>query len=362
VDHGNAKALCDSTKAITAGIINNDDREYEDPTAKFCGELSGTPATPANPAPEPAPAPAPKPAPKPAPAPASTNISKGAVATQNCNGFGGAASRGVDGNTNGDWFGKSVTHTCNAAKVWWNVKLGEGLFMITKIVVWNRTDCCTDRLNGATLAIMKDGKQSAIKTLNAGKTQTLTFGAGIVGNNVIVQQKNNYLSLAEVQVFGYRITGEPKNLSKGKKAEQSCNYGIGFASKAVDGNINGYYHQDSVTHTCEGANGWWMVKLGTLSKITKIVVYNRVDCCSDRLNGATVGIFVGQTQKAIATLTAARKQVLTFGGGVLGEDVIIKQKGILSLAEVQVFGVEETEVVAIGSETEAVGVPDIAAE
>jgi hypothetical protein len=43
VDHGNAKALCDSTKAITAGIINNDDREYEDPTTKFCGELFGTP-------------------------------------------------------------------------------------------------------------------------------------------------------------------------------------------------------------------------------------------------------------------------------------------------------------------------------
>jgi hypothetical protein len=70
VDHGNAKALCDSTKVIVSGIINNDDREYEDPTAKFCGELAGTPATPAKPAPKPAPAPAPKPAPKPVPKPA----------------------------------------------------------------------------------------------------------------------------------------------------------------------------------------------------------------------------------------------------------------------------------------------------
>jgi len=46
VDHSNAKALCDSRKPIVTGIINNDDREYEDPTAKFCGNLAGVEPTP----------------------------------------------------------------------------------------------------------------------------------------------------------------------------------------------------------------------------------------------------------------------------------------------------------------------------
>merc|ERR1712013_162828 len=40
VDHDNAKALCELRKPIVTGIINNDDREYEDPTAKFCSEIS----------------------------------------------------------------------------------------------------------------------------------------------------------------------------------------------------------------------------------------------------------------------------------------------------------------------------------
>merc|ERR1712013_791674 len=39
IDHKNGKALCALAKPIVAGIIEHDDREYEDPTAKFCKEI-----------------------------------------------------------------------------------------------------------------------------------------------------------------------------------------------------------------------------------------------------------------------------------------------------------------------------------
>lgn len=40
VDHHNGKELCELRKPIVTGIINANDREYEDPTAKFCAEIS----------------------------------------------------------------------------------------------------------------------------------------------------------------------------------------------------------------------------------------------------------------------------------------------------------------------------------
>jgi hypothetical protein len=54
--------------------------------------------------------------------------------------------KAVDGNTDGQFFHGSVTHTQLQADPWWEVDLGSTQD-IGRIVIWNRTDCCSGRLS-----------------------------------------------------------------------------------------------------------------------------------------------------------------------------------------------------------------------
>merc|ERR1739842_137673 len=56
------------------------------------------------------------------------------------------------------------------------------------------------------------------------------------------------------------------------------------ASKAVDDDIN------TGIHTIRRTGNWWIVDLGTLCTITSVIIYNRRDCCQDRLDGAILSI------------------------------------------------------------------------
>jgi len=68
------------------------------------------------------------------------NVAKAGKATQSTTDYGGEATRGIDGNTNGDYFaGNSVTHTAAQENPWWEVDLGSPL-QIDRVVLWNRTD------------------------------------------------------------------------------------------------------------------------------------------------------------------------------------------------------------------------------
>lgn len=57
------------------------------------------------------------------------------------------------------------------------------------------------------------------------------------------------------------------------------------AGLAIDGNTNGHFGSGSVTHTSGGPTDerWWMVDLTTAVSIAEVRLWNRNDCCSDRL-------------------------------------------------------------------------------
>ncbi|XP_071954528.1 fucolectin-5-like isoform X1 [Antedon mediterranea] len=77
-------------------------------------------------------------------------------------------------------------------------------------------------------------------------------------------------------------------VSEFKTTRQSTTHGNGPASYAVDGGINGQYSKRTCTHTTFMNNPWWYVDLGTEKVISKIVIFNREDCCAERLAGAEV--------------------------------------------------------------------------
>jgi hypothetical protein len=143
------------------------------------------------------------------------NVAKGKTATQSSTAWNGVASRAVDGNTNGEYLGNSVTHTADSShQVWWQVDLGESR-AIDLIEVWNRTDCCSERLSDYWVLVSDtpfttgslDEAKAAPGVLarhqagTAGRPTTLDLGGG-KGRYVRVQlaSTTNPLSLAEVIV------------------------------------------------------------------------------------------------------------------------------------------------------------------
>jgi YVTN family beta-propeller protein len=297
-----------------------------------------------------------------------TELARGKAATQSSSYPGNSPALAVDGNTNGNGLAGSVTATNNAApQDWWQVDLGQP-GAIDSIVLWNRTDCCTNRLQNFAVFVSPTDMTGqtydqlranpAVLTLNVGAiniapSMTLPVG-GFQGRYVRVQLAGqNYLSLAEVQVWGTASTSV--ELAKGKTATQSSSYPGNAAFLAVDGNTNGDGRAGSVTATNNAApQDWWQVDLGQSRRVDNVVLWNRTDCCSDRLQNFSVFIsptdMTGQTydqlraNPAVKTLTVGAINIapsLTLAvGGFQGRYVRVQLAGqnYLSLAEVQVFG------------------------
>jgi type IV pilus assembly protein PilY1 len=89
----------------------------------------------------------------------------------------------------------------------------------------------------------------------------------------------NALSLAEVLIRN----SANADLASGKPTSQSSTDFGGVSSRAVDGNRDGIFNNNSVTHTTTQYQPWWQVDLGTSSQISRIRIFNRTDCCEDRL-------------------------------------------------------------------------------
>lgn len=67
------------------------------------------------------------------------NIALKGEATQSSEDYGGLATRAIDGDTNGIYNQRSVTHTKREIDPWWELDLGS-VFQVDRIVVWDRTD------------------------------------------------------------------------------------------------------------------------------------------------------------------------------------------------------------------------------
>jgi hypothetical protein len=151
-----------------------------------------------------------------------TNLALRKPAVQSSTGYGGDAGRAVDGNTDGSYFGaNSVSHTNNGPNEWWQVDLGAS-YPIQVVRIWNRTDCCAERLSRFHVFVSDTplpagnvqasqhhpGVWSAFFDRTAGRTTDIPVNRN--GRYVRIQLAGaDYLQLAEVEVFGWGATGTP---------------------------------------------------------------------------------------------------------------------------------------------------------
>ena len=92
-----------------------------------------------------------------------------------------------------------------------------------------------------------------------------------------------FIHLAELQIFS-----DGKNVALGGKASQSSTGFGGEVTRVNDGNTDGDYQKNSVSHTDSGNDPWLEIDLGDTMLIERVAVWNRTDggqSIIDRLKG-----------------------------------------------------------------------------
>ncbi len=267
------------------------------------------------------------------------NVALGKRVTQSSTAFGGDASRAVDGKTDGDFGHQSVTHTNFQSKPWWQVDLDKEE-TIRQINIFNRTDTAQERLSNFHVILLDSfGNEIERKRISA-----LTNTAAQLAIDYkkarfvrIELEGHNALSLAEVQVL------RAENIAWKKQASQSSTAYGGDANRALDGNTNNTYSQNSITHTNFENKAWWQVDLGRSEQVGFVRLFNRGDGeLAKRLSNFDVILYNDKGEEVskqyIKQLTSNQLDVQF--NGQLGRYIRIQlrhEHQALSLAEVEVF-------------------------
>ena len=267
------------------------------------------------------------------------NIALGKRVSQSSTAYDGFASKAVDGNTNGNFGNQSVTHTDFQSKPWWQVDL-DSEETIRQINIYNRTDTASDRLSNFHVILLDSfGNEIDRKRISS---LTDTFAQIAIDYKKaryvrIELEGTNALSLAEVQVL------RAENIAWKKQATQSSTAYGGDANRALDGNTNNNYAQNSVTHTNFEKQAWWQVDLGRSEQVGLVRLFNRGDGeLAKRLSNFDVILYDENGQEVskqfVKQLTSNQLDVQF--NGKIGRYVRVQlhhEYQALSLAEVEVF-------------------------
>ncbi len=190
------------------------------------------------------------------------------------------ASRVIDGNLD------TINHTNGEQFAWWQADLSEGMQRISTVRVFNRFDCCQDRLNNFRV-VLYDAQGAEVWTSgffgNATASNPINVAVpDITAARVRIQlTTNNYLHLSEVEVETDPITLE--TASQSSIFESNPGYG---AKAAIDGN------HLSINHTNGGFGNWWQANISGGSRlVTGVRIFNRRDCCKERLSPFNVVLY-----------------------------------------------------------------------
>ncbi len=145
------------------------------------------------------------------------------------------------------------------------------------------------------------------------------------------------LSLAEVQVFS-----KGQNIAPlGQVSQSSEGYG-GSPERAIDGNTDGTYAANSVTHTATEADPWWEVDWGEKKAVEKVLVYLRTDGqLAQRSSGLNLDVLDEQGAIVWTSVIGEIDGAESYGLGPSGDSRIALSRPSASFAQ-RDFSVDQT--------------------
>uniref|UniRef100_A0A8C1JN76 Fucolectin tachylectin-4 pentraxin-1 domain-containing protein n=1 Tax=Cyprinus carpio TaxID=7962 RepID=A0A8C1JN76_CYPCA len=247
-----------------------------------------------------------------------------------------------------DGLRNSCSHTNPQTDPWWRVDLLNE-YNVYRVAITNRDDYA---LNGAVIRVGNFPNNvysnticAVISTIPSGATANFSC-KGIEGRYVIVHIPGELktLTLCEVEVYGYLLGNWA---SRGTVIQSSTSADM-FAEKAIDGNRGLQQLDTGCSSTLNQTNPWWRVDLAHIYKVSRVVVTNRNDCCTEQINGAEIRIGNslennGNNNPICAIIPAIPAgEFFSYScGGMEGRYVNLIIPGdmkILTLCEVEVFG------------------------
>ncbi len=186
---------------------------------------------------------------------------------------------------------------------------------VRRVVIFNRADCCQDRLRDLTLTFHA-GTDSATPplytygVLNPGGVQPapaflqLDLPAGITARRITIRRKPGtapaagVLSIGEVRLYTAEETALPRGTDllhadiPGITATQSSTWPGLPATNALDENPATF-----TATTAEDKNAWWELDLGGEALVETFTIHNRADCCQDRLRDLTINFMDSRRQE-----------------------------------------------------------------
>src|SRR5262245_35139443 len=210
--------------------------------------------------------------------------------------------------------------------------------------------------NGAGGSYTYDADGKRVKRITGGQETWYIYGDG---GELLAEYQLVSGTPTLKKEYGYRngqllVIAEPGsggNLAWGKATSQSSTGFGGNSSRGADGNTNGNWGDNSVTHTNNEHQPWWQVDLGSVQQIGTVRLWNRTDCCSERVSNfyvlvsdnpfSSTDLTTTINQSGVSSYyTAGQAGLLTgIGVGRSGKYVRVQLAGdnYLSLAEVEVL-------------------------
>lgn len=234
----------------------------------------------------------------------------GAVASQSSDPFGFPASGVINGNVSGH--NPDFNHTNNAPVEWVKVEVPANV-NVDVIRIFNRTDCCADRLNGAVVKAFSDVAMATnVYTSSAisGSLRRMDFDFGGTQSLRVVEvsHQNQYLHIGEVQLFTKSnvilplgtnlstagIAAATPNMSSQWGGGSFTSAGIYPSEDAVDGLFTNFNHTADFGAGQAPSDQWWNMDFGEAMQIQEVNMSNRGDgCCPERLRDITVQVLDG---------------------------------------------------------------------
>ena len=263
-----------------------------------------------------------------------------------------------------------LTHTCNMAQPWWRVDL-EATKEIEHVNIYNRINCCQNRLSNFFVRFFDDG-DNLIKEVyhsgSAGLFLAIDAGDNVSARYVEIQLTGtNIINFVEVEVMGWETTAAPTadlpaspstsitptiaptppgitNLALGQPASFSCGYHTNPEKYGAYRAVDGIKDASGIEfHTCNMAQPWWRVDLGAAKEIEHVMIYNRINCCQNRLSNFYVRFLddsSAQVKEVYHSGSAGYVKTIDAGDNVSARYVEIQLAGTnyLHLEEVEVMG------------------------